>query len=432
MRQRGFIPILIIIIVSLLAVTSATAVAVSKGVDLPKVAIGIVSTYIQPTINNVVSKVTYELSTVTQNQIYVPNPTPTETTNIPIANSPSPLPTSVPTPFALTYTPTVKCLGADGLYSYVTQEVCDSVKKYWDAHPTSTTSPNTSSSSTTSSTDSSTPEPTATPQAVTSDLTDLVISGSPSNYTFTGSTYNYTGVTVPSSASPITITPTGSGTITVEGVEVVSGQASGSIALTEGVEKTITITVTESGKSMITYTIKITRNSPVSTSSGPLSPGTVVDDATVGTIAWINPNNVMLSDNTYTTLTTGPVSFLGHRLNATNFGFSIPAAATIDGIVIDLEGYRTYTSGSAGWALKIIKGGVVGTTNPVPSNTVLPFIESSVTNGNSTFKWGLTWTVADINASNFGVSYRIGTIFDDNMVGVQYLDNVRITVYYTY
>jgi hypothetical protein len=33
------------------------------------------------------------------------------------------------------------------------------------------------------------------------------------------------------------------------------------------------------------------------TSSGPNSPGTMADDATVGTVAWNNPNNAKVSDN---------------------------------------------------------------------------------------------------------------------------------------
>jgi len=96
-------------------------------------------------------------------------------------------------------------------------------------------------------------------QAATANLTDLALSGSPSGYTFAGGTYDYTGVTVLNAVSSITVTPTGSGTITVEGVTVVSGQASGGIALTAGTEKTITIIATETGKTAKTYTIKVTR-----------------------------------------------------------------------------------------------------------------------------------------------------------------------------
>jgi gliding motility-associated-like protein len=97
-------------------------------------------------------------------------------------------------------------------------------------------------------------------QAASADLTGLVLSGSPSNYTFASGTYNYNGTTVLNTVSSITITPTGAGTITVDGTTVSSGSASAAIALTAGVQKAIVIMATETGKSAKTYTINITRN----------------------------------------------------------------------------------------------------------------------------------------------------------------------------
>jgi len=120
------------------------------------------------------------------------------------------------------------------------------------------------------------------------DLTDISVSGSPSNFSFSGSTYTYNNITVINDVESITITPTGSGTITVDGVEVVSGEASGSIALTEGVEKTISIVVTETGKSLKTYTLNITRNSGVTVTptfspvAGAVTFGTTVTIASSG------------------------------------------------------------------------------------------------------------------------------------------------------
>jgi len=97
-------------------------------------------------------------------------------------------------------------------------------------------------------------------QAATVDLTGLALSGNPVGFTFAGSTYSYNGVTVANGVSGITVTPTGTGIITVDGVTVASGQASASIALTPGVERTITVVATEAGKSSKTYTVKVTRS----------------------------------------------------------------------------------------------------------------------------------------------------------------------------
>lgn len=103
----------------------------------------------------------------------------------------------------------------------------------------------------------------ATPaQAASANLTSLILSGSPTNYTFVGGTYIYNGVGVLNDVASITVTPTGAGVITVDGVTVSSGQASAGINLTPEVEKTITVVATETDKSAKTYTIKITRAAP--------------------------------------------------------------------------------------------------------------------------------------------------------------------------
>ena len=66
-----------------------------------------------------------------------------------------------------------------------------------------------------------------------------------------------------------------------------------------------------------------------------MSPGTVVDSDATGTVAWTNPMNATTSDNVYATIScpTG----ISHYLKATNFGFSIPTGATINGIVVEIE-----------------------------------------------------------------------------------------------
>jgi uncharacterized repeat protein (TIGR02543 family) len=96
-------------------------------------------------------------------------------------------------------------------------------------------------------------------QAATANLTGLAISDSPGNYTFAEGTYSYPVVTSLATVAHIHVTPTGSGTITVDGTTVVSGQASGEITLTAGTDKSIPVIATETGKTAKTYTIKITR-----------------------------------------------------------------------------------------------------------------------------------------------------------------------------
>lgn len=112
-----------------------------------------------------------------------------------------------------------------------------------------------------------------------SDLTNIVLSGNPSNFNFNGANYVYNGVTVANEVNSITVTPTGAGTITVDGIEVASGQASGEIALIAGTELSIAIVATETGLSPKTYTINVTRAlasdatlASLTVSSGTLTP----------------------------------------------------------------------------------------------------------------------------------------------------------------
>ena len=104
-------------------------------------------------------------------------------------------------------------------------------------------------------------------QAETADLSGLALSGDPADYLFAGNTYLYEGVRVASGVESITVTPTGTGVITVtvsEETEIVpetvsSGTPSAPIMLETGVEKTIVVVATEAGKVAKTYTLKVTR-----------------------------------------------------------------------------------------------------------------------------------------------------------------------------
>ncbi len=146
--------------------------------------------------------------------------------------------------------------------------------------------------------------------------------------------------------------------------------------------------------------------------TGAISPGTMADDATVGTAVWVNPDNAKVSDDSFTTpyvddaptkdfevkivkaddsigttnkadivtswINTGNIYYsygasndlwgeswddtdinnsnfgvvfsaynpgltTSHYLKATNFGFSIPSGATINGILVEVEKHKTGT-----------------------------------------------------------------------------------------
>lgn len=145
----------------------------------------------------------------------------------------------------------------------------------------------------------------------------------------------------------------------------------------------------------------------------------------MGTIAITNPSNVGSSDNSYATsvLLLGQIT---NYLKATNFGFAIPSDASIDGIVVEIERSATVGVAVADNSVKLVKGGSIGGTDKASASN-WPTSDAYASYGSATDLWGQTWTLADINASTFGVV--VSAI--DAIAATAQIDHVRITVYYT-
>jgi hypothetical protein len=161
---------------------------------------------------------------------------------------------------------------------------------------------------------------------------------------------------------------------------------------------------------------------------GPLSPSTAVDDSSIGTVVWTSPSNVTSSDNADADFNPTGFPVDSHYLKATNFGFAIPSGATIDGIVVEVEKGRSSAGAFIDNAVRIVKGGTIGTTDK-SSVTAWPSIDTYVSHGGSTDLWGETWAVSDINGSTFG--FAISAEQNDEPDRNGYIDHIRITVYYT-
>lgn len=155
--------------------------------------------------------------------------------------------------------------------------------------------------------------------------------------------------------------------------------------------------------------------------SGFLSPSTNVN------FGWDNPSNAYVSDNNRSVADSSS-DVVEYR----NFGFSIPAGSTIDGVGVSIEGYTggtrqaeislswnngsNYTSGS-GTGLK--------TTNMPGTSSAS---EANRTFGSATDKWGrLSWAVSDFSNTNFRIKLDATTGGGSNL----YIDQVSVKVYYT-
>lgn len=162
-------------------------------------------------------------------------------------------------------------------------------------------------------------------------------------------------------------------------------------------------------------------------SEGPNSPGTSESATGIGNIAWSNPARATASDDSKVTVNPQFTNRISRWLKATNFGFAIPAGATIDGIAVEIEKGSSLTVVDN--ALRIVKGGTIGSTDRADTGTSWPSDDTYVSHGSSSDLWGETWSYSDINSSGFGVALSAdGT----NAYGGQIrVDHIRITVYYT-
>lgn len=162
-------------------------------------------------------------------------------------------------------------------------------------------------------------------------------------------------------------------------------------------------------------------------SQGPLIAGTGASDASFGAVAWTSPGNITANDATNATVTLGP-SQSAQYLKATNFGFSIPAGATIDGIIVKWE--RAVTAGTAiDNRVRIVKGGAVGSTEKSTGAAWAPAIQLDSFGGAADL-WGESWLYSDINASDFGAV--IAGLESSGFAGCTLaVDYCEITIYYT-
>ena len=169
--------------------------------------------------------------------------------------------------------------------------------------------------------------------------------------------------------------------------------------------------------------------------SSTASPGTIVSDGSVGTAAWTNPGNASASDDSRANASSEyGVGVATEYLKTTNFGFSIPTGATIDGIEAQVE-----RSCDVWFTLecmkdtniRIVKGGAIGSTNKADTGTIWPTSDATNTYGNSTDLWGETWTASDINNSDFGFVLATTESLEPLDNATPRIDHMQITVYYT-
>lgn len=157
-----------------------------------------------------------------------------------------------------------------------------------------------------------------------------------------------------------------------------------------------------------------------------------------GLVAWTDMNGVRSAGGSRASASLSPIFDTSQNLVMTDFGFSIPAGATIDGIEVSVE--HRQNGGAFGSVLNlqdhVVKIGTSASGSAVLSSDNKARSEKwdnsdeVVTYGSSSDDWGTTWTPEDINHSTFGVVLSVKSDAAIVTRNAQ-IDHVTVTVTYT-
>lgn len=164
---------------------------------------------------------------------------------------------------------------------------------------------------------------------------------------------------------------------------------------------------------------------------GTTTPGTA-GESNYGGYAWTNDANITAEDASYAYNTNDLLDGdNSNYLTATNFGFSLPSSATVDGIIV---GVKVADASFDDWrdeSVRLIKGGTIsGTDKSAAAAWTTTF--TFHTFGGVADLWGNTLAYSDVNASTFGVAFAAQCVeASDCVSNTGRVDVINMDVYYT-
>ena len=172
--------------------------------------------------------------------------------------------------------------------------------------------------------------------------------------------------------------------------------------------------------------------------SGINSPATSANVSYTGSdYAFHNPANVLTNDNTVASAASLASLFnkTTDYLQVKDFGFNIPTAASICGIEaqvvrsaddIDILIISAWVKD---YNVRIIKNNALAGSN-MASATEWPSSSTTATYGGVNALWGTTWSPAEVNSNNFGLSIAAEIKTGIGLLPVVKVDYIGMTVYY--
>lgn len=156
------------------------------------------------------------------------------------------------------------------------------------------------------------------------------------------------------------------------------------------------------------------------------STGATAPGSAAGT-SWTNASNALAEDASYATYSISPGGS-SSVLQLTQFGFAVPTGATINGVEAVIKANYSTGDGCQLTTIRLLIGGSASGNTKGPQ--ALTTSNTNYTFGGAADLWGLTPTVAQVNATNFGVQVAGQEIGGENGTIVR-IDFVSINVYYT-
>lgn len=163
------------------------------------------------------------------------------------------------------------------------------------------------------------------------------------------------------------------------------------------------------------------------------TPGTCANvDWVTGTQGWSNTGNALISDNIGATADVND-SQVSEYLRCTGYGFSIPAGAVINGITVTVRRQVSSTTGGSSvddQSVRLVKANtVVGSDLASGTDYTTAWVDAIY--GGTANLWGTTWSVAEINATNFGVAFAAHKVNTSSGSRTVRVDVISVAVTYT-
>ena len=218
------------------------------------------------------------------------------------------------------------------------------------------------------------------------------------------------------------------GQIIKESSVIVEPQVQGNVLEIKDLDDNSTIFYVSGGK------LKIAEEEITSASSTNY-PGTVATEAVApedDSSWWAGIDNIKADDDLKAGFSGAEDNFYTYRLKATNFGFSIPAEATIDGIMVEIERCANYADKLKDYRVQLLdgNGNLVG-DNKAKTSLYWPWSSTydcvHEVYGDNNNAWNAFPDADMVNDPDFGVVFSAN--IESSAVGV--VDFIRMTVYYT-